>query len=112
MKNGIDVQEQHEQLPSLYWLLKLHKKLIDPSSLLLPNNALQNSFHLYLLLVLKLYLLLINNILMIFITTLGRVAFGLTMTQFGAILSIPNLSSPNTSTIPNFFSTRLKAFSH
>ena len=27
---------------------------------------------------------------------------------FGAILSLPNLSTPNMSTIPNFFSTRLK----
>ena len=26
MKNDIDVQEQHEQLPSFYWLPKLHKK--------------------------------------------------------------------------------------
>ena len=25
-KNGIDVLEQHEQLPSFYWLPKLHKK--------------------------------------------------------------------------------------
>ena len=25
-KNGIYVPEQHEQLPSFYWLLKLHKK--------------------------------------------------------------------------------------
>ena len=26
VKNDIDVQEQHERLPSFYWLLKLHKK--------------------------------------------------------------------------------------
>ena len=26
VKNDIDVQEQHEQLPSFYWLPKLHKK--------------------------------------------------------------------------------------
>ena len=26
MKNDIDVHEQHEQLPSFYWLPKLHKK--------------------------------------------------------------------------------------
>ena len=26
VKNGIDVPEQHEQLPSFYWLPKLHKK--------------------------------------------------------------------------------------
>ena len=26
MKNEIDLQEQHEQLPSFYWLPKLHKK--------------------------------------------------------------------------------------
>ena len=26
LKNGIDVPEQHEQLPSFYWLPKLHKK--------------------------------------------------------------------------------------
>ena len=26
-KNGIDIPEQHEQLPSFYWLPKLHKNL-------------------------------------------------------------------------------------
>ena len=26
VKNDIDVQEQHEQLPSFYWLPKLYKK--------------------------------------------------------------------------------------
>ena len=26
VKNDIDVQEQHEELPSFYWLPKLHKK--------------------------------------------------------------------------------------
>ena len=26
VKNDINVQEQHEQLPSFYWLPKLHKK--------------------------------------------------------------------------------------
>ena len=59
LKNGIDVPEQHEQLPSFYWLPKLHKKLMVPGSLLLPINALQNSFHHYLSLALKSYLFII-----------------------------------------------------
>ena len=75
-KNGIDVPEQHEQLPSFYWLPKLHKKLTVPGSLLLPTNALQNSFHHYLFLALKPYLLIINNIVMVFITILKLIAFG------------------------------------
>ena len=53
VRNEIEVQEQHEQLPSIYWLPKLHKKLTVPGSLLLQINALQNGFHHYLLLVLK-----------------------------------------------------------
>ena len=72
MKNGIDVPEQHEQLSSFYWLPKLHKKLTVPGSSLL----LQNSFHHYLLLALKPYLLIINNIVMVFITILELIAFG------------------------------------
>ena len=28
VKNDIDVQEQHEELPSFYWLTKLHKNLM------------------------------------------------------------------------------------
>ena len=66
-KIGIDVPEQHEQLPSFYWL---PKNLTVPGSLLLPTNALQNSFHHYLLLALKPYLFIINNIVMVFITIL------------------------------------------
>ena len=51
---------------SIYWLPKLHKNLMAPGSLLLQINALQNSFHHYLLLVLKQYLLVINNIVMVY----------------------------------------------
>ena len=83
VKNEIDVQEQHEQLPSFYWLPKLHKKPYHnmvPGSLLLPINALQNSSHHYLLLVLKPYLPIINNIVMVFITILELIAFGLSTT--------------------------------
>ena len=47
VKNGID---EHEQLPSFYWLPKLHKNVTVPGLLLLPTNALQNSFHHYFLL--------------------------------------------------------------
>ena len=80
VKNEIDVQEQHEQLPSFYWLPKLHKKPMVPGSLLLPINALQNSSHRYLLLALKPYLPIINNIVMVFITIQELIAFGLATT--------------------------------
>ena len=80
MKNEIDVPEQHEQLPLFYWLPKLHKKLTVPGPLLLPINALQNSFHHYLLLALKPYLLIIINIVMVFISTLEVIVFGLLIT--------------------------------
>ena len=76
-KNGIDVQEQCEQLLSFYWLPKLHENLMVPGSFVLPINAPQNSFHRHLLLVLKQYLLIINNMLMVFITILELIAFGL-----------------------------------
>ena len=39
VKNDIDVQEQHEQLPSFYWLPKLHKNIMVPGSLLLQIHA-------------------------------------------------------------------------
>ena len=80
MKNGIDVLAEHDQWPSFYWLPKLHKNLTVPGSLLLPINALQNSFHHYLLLVLKPYLLIINNIVMVFISTMELIVFGLLIT--------------------------------
>ena len=51
-----------------------------PGSLLLPINALQNSSHRYLLLVLKPYLPIINNIVMVFITIQELIAFGLSTT--------------------------------
>ena len=73
------ILEQHKQLPSFYWLPKLHKNLTVPGSLLLPTNA-QNSFHHYLLLALKQSLLIINNIVMVFITILELIAFGLSIT--------------------------------
>ena len=44
----LDVSKQHEQLPSFYWLPKLHKNVTVPGLLL--TNALQNSFHHYFLL--------------------------------------------------------------
>ena len=44
MKNEIDVLEEREQLPSFYWLPKLHKNLTVPGPLLLPINALQKAF--------------------------------------------------------------------
>ena len=53
VKNDIDVQEQHEQLPSFYEIPKLHKKSMVPGSLLLQIHAPQNSSRHYLLLVLK-----------------------------------------------------------
>ena len=56
VKNDIDVREQHEQLPSFYWLRKLHKNLTVPGSLLLQIHAPPNSSRHYLLLVLKQYL--------------------------------------------------------
>ena len=60
--------------------LSCTKKLKVPGSLLLPTNALENSFHHYLVLALKPYLLIINNILMVFITILELIAFGLSIT--------------------------------
>ena len=61
--------------------LSCTKKLMVPGSLLLPTNALQNSFHHYLLLALKPYLLIINNIVIVFITILELFAFGLSITR-------------------------------
>ena len=52
-----------------------------PGSLLLQINALPNSFHHYLLLVLKQYLSIINNIVMVFITILELISFGLLTTR-------------------------------
>ena len=47
--------------------LSCTKNFTVPGSLLLPINALQNSFHHYLLLALKPYLLIINNNVLVFI---------------------------------------------
>ena len=80
VKNDIYVQEQHEQLPSFYWLPKLHKNLMVPGSLLLQIHAPPNSSCHYLLLVLKQYLAIINNIVMVFITILELIVFGLLTT--------------------------------
>ena len=60
--------------------LSCTKNLTVPGSLLLPINALQKSFHHYLLLALKPYLLIINNIVMVFISTLEVIVFGLLIT--------------------------------
>ena len=51
--------------------LSCTKKLTVPGSLLLPINALQNSFHHYLLLALKPYLLTIDNIVIVLILHLN-----------------------------------------
>ena len=56
VKNEIDVQEQHEQLPSSTGYLSSTRNLMVSGSLLLSINALQNSSHRYLLFVLKSYL--------------------------------------------------------
>ena len=60
--------------------LSCTRNLMVPGSLLLPINALQNSSHRYLLLVLKPYLPIIHNIVMVFITILELFAFGLSTT--------------------------------
>ena len=80
VKNDIDVQEQHEQLPSFYWLPKLHKKPYGSGSLLLLIHSPQNSSLHHLLLGLKQYLSIINNIVIVFITILELIIFGLLTT--------------------------------
>ena len=80
MKNDINVQEQHEQLPSFYWLPKVHKISMVLGSLLLQIHAPPNSSRHDLLLVLKQYLSIINNIVMVFITILELIVFGLLTT--------------------------------
>ena len=94
LKNEIDVQEQHVQLPSFYWLPKMHRKLMVPGSLLLQINTLQNSFHHYLFLVLKPYLSIINNIVMVFITILELIVFGLSTTLLKYWTGYINLIRP------------------
>ena len=62
VKQGIDVQEQHKPLPSFYLLSKLYKKPNDSTFIAASNKCTtKNSFHHCLLLVLKPYLLIINN---------------------------------------------------
>ena len=79
MKNDIDVQEQHEQLPSFYWLPKLHKKPYGSRFIAASNKCTTKQLS-SLLLVLKQYLSIINNIVMVFITILELIAFGLLTT--------------------------------
>ena len=76
VQNDIFVQEQQEHLPSFYWLPKLHRTLMVPGSSLLQINVLPNSFHRYLLLVLKPYLYIINDTVQEFIRILELIAFG------------------------------------
>ena len=67
-KIGIDVPEHMNSCRHSTRYLSCTKKLTVPGSLLLPINALQNSFH---LLALKPYLRILNiNIVMVFITIL------------------------------------------
>ena len=52
-KSGVDVCEQHERLPSFYWLPKLHKHHTEPGSLLPQIDVPLNSSRLCLHLALK-----------------------------------------------------------
>ena len=72
--------------------LSCTRNLMVPGSLLLPINALQNSSHLYLLLVLKPYLPIINNIVMVFITIRELIAFGLSTTLLDRLHQINKTS--------------------
>ena len=79
VKNEIDVQEQHEQFPSFYWLPKLHKNPYGSRFIAASNKCTTKQLS-SLLLVLKPYLPIINNIVMVFITILELIAFGLSTT--------------------------------
>ena len=77
MKNEIDVQEQHEQLPSFYWLPKLHKK--PNGSRFIPASNKCTTKHLSLLLT-SCFKTILTHIVMVFITILKLIAFGLSTT--------------------------------
>ena len=61
---------------TLYFSCKLLASILS----MVPTKALQNSLHHYLLIALKPYLLIINSIVLVFITILELIAFGLSIT--------------------------------
>ena len=80
VKNEIDVQEQHEQLPSFYWLPKLHKKPYGSMFIAASNKCTTKQLSSLLTFCFKIILTIINNIVMVFITILELIAFGLSTT--------------------------------
>ena len=83
VKNDIDVQVYKNSMNSYHHstgYLSCTKNLTVPGSLLLQIHAPPNSSRHYLLLVLKQYLSIINNIVMVFITILELIIFGLLTT--------------------------------
>ena len=80
VKNEIDVQEQHEQLPSFYWLPKLHKKPYGSRFIAASNKCTTKQLSSLLTFCFKIILTIINNIVMVFITILELIAFGLSTT--------------------------------
>ena len=80
VKNKIDVQEQHEQLPSFYWLPKLHKKPYGARFIAAFNKCTTKQLSSLLTFCFKTILTIINNIVMVFITILELIAFGLSTT--------------------------------
>ena len=80
VKNEIDVQEQDEQLPSFYWLPKLHKKPYGCRFIAASNKCTTKQLSSLLTSCFKTILPIINNIVMVFITFLELIAFGLSTT--------------------------------
>ena len=70
MMNKIVVQTQHEQLPSFYWLPKLHKTPYGARFIAASNNVQQNDFLRYLHHASKAYLNILNNIVKAYIDIL------------------------------------------
>ena len=76
VQNDIFVQEQQEHLHHFTGYQSCIRTLMVPGSSLLQINVLPNSFHRYLLLVLKPYLYIINNTVQEFIRIQALIAFG------------------------------------
>ena len=72
-KNGIEVQEQHEQLPSFYLLPKLHKKTYGSRFIAASNKCTTKQLSSLLTYCFKTIITIINNIVMVFITILGLI---------------------------------------
>ena len=80
MKNEIDVQEQHEQLPSFCWLPKLHKKPYGSRFIAASNKCTTKQLSSLLTSCFKTILTHYRQFVMIFITILELIAFGLSTT--------------------------------